>query len=107
MSAPARRGVLIRRLASTALMPAAALAVHQLRSWLAYGGHAGAQLERQGHLYLNSLVPWIAVLLAVAAGMFLKAVGDAFRGQASLPRYTASFRALWLVCARRFPRLVW
>src|ERR1700716_790313 len=99
MSAPARRGVLIRRLASTALMPAAALAVHQLRYWLAYGGHAGAQLERQGHLYLHSLVPWIAVLLAVAAAIFLKAVGDAFRGQSSLPRYTASFGALWLLCA--------
>lgn len=99
MSAPARRRVSIRRLAPLALMPAAALAVHQLRYWLAFGGHAGAELQRQGHSYLHSLVPWFVLLLAVAAGLFLRAVGRAFRGHSSLPRYTASFAALWLLCA--------
>jgi hypothetical protein len=89
----------MRRLAPIALMPAAALAVHQLRYWLAFGGQAGAELERQGHSYLHSLVPWIVLLLAVAAGLFLRAVGRAFRGQSSLPRYATSFIALWLLCA--------
>jgi hypothetical protein len=99
MSAPARGGVLLRRLGPLALMPAAALAVHQLRYWLAFGSHAGAELQRQGHSYLHSLAPWIVLLLALAAGLFLRAVGRAFRGHSSLPRYTASFLALWLLCA--------
>jgi hypothetical protein len=99
MSASAPRGTLIRRLAPIALVPAAALAVHQLRYWLAFGGHAGAELQRQGHSYLHSLVPWIVLLLAIAAGLFLRAVGRAFVGHSSLPRYTASFAALWLLCA--------
>ncbi len=94
-----RPGLPISRLAPVALMPAAAFAVHQLRYWLAFGGHAGAELERQGHSYLHSVVPWIVLILAVAAGAFLKAVGRALRGQSSLSRYTVSFAALWLVCA--------
>ena len=80
-------------------MPAAALAVHQLRYWLSFGSHAGAELQRQGHSYLHSLAPWIVLLLAMAAGLFLRAVGRAFRGHSSLPRYTTSFVALWLLCA--------
>lgn len=93
-----RRGHLITRLAPIAVVPAAAFAVHQLRYWLAYGAHAGAELERQGHSYLHSLVPWIVLLLALAGGAFLKAVGSALRGQSTLPRYTVSFLALWLLC---------
>jgi hypothetical protein len=94
-----QRGAAIRRSAPLALVPAAALAVHQLRYWLAYGGHAGVALERQGHSYLHSLAPWIVLLLALAAGSFLRALGRAFRGQSSVGRYTASFAALWLACA--------
>ena len=37
------------------LMPAGALAVHQLRYVLAYGSHAPDRLAAQGHGYLNSL----------------------------------------------------
>jgi hypothetical protein len=88
-----------RALAQAALMPAAAFAVHQLRFMLAFRGTAGVQLERQGHAYLHSLVPWIALLLAVAAGLFAWAVGRALAGQTSLPRYTISLAGLWLVCA--------
>ena len=99
MSAPRLRGVTVRRLAPIALMPAAAFAVHELRYLLAYGGNAGIELQRQGHSYLHSLVPWIVLLLALAGGIFVRAMRDAFRGQSSLPRYTASFTALWLVCA--------
>ena len=80
-------------------MPAAAFAVHQLRYWLAFGSQAGAELQRQGHSYLHSVVPWIVLLIAVTVGVFLHALGRAFGGQRSLPRYTASFAGLWLLCA--------
>ena len=45
---------LIRCLARAALVPAAALVVHQLRYVLAYGSGAGIELARQGHSYLHS-----------------------------------------------------
>src|SRR5689334_13217842 len=99
MSGPLQRGALIRRLAPLALMPSAAFAVHQLRYWLAFGGHAGLFLNRQGHLYLHSLAPWLAVAVAIATGAFLQALGRALGGQRSLSRYTLSFTALWLICA--------
>jgi hypothetical protein len=89
----------VRRLAPLTLLPAAAFAVHQLRYWLAYGPHAGAMLQRQGHAYLHSVVPWLALLLALAAGVFLCALGRAFGGHSSTRRYTVSFLALWLACA--------
>ena len=82
-----------------ALMPPAAFAVHQLRYWLAFGGHAGLFLNRQGHLYLHSLAPWLALAVAIAIGAFLQALGRALGGQCSRSRYTLSFAALWLVCA--------
>jgi hypothetical protein len=94
-----QRGLGVRRVAPLALMPAAAFAVHQLRYWLAFGGHAGVQLQAQGHSYLHSLVPWIVLLIALAAGAFLRALGSAFGGDYRLPRYTLSFVFLWLICA--------
>jgi hypothetical protein len=99
MPVPAQRGVVIRRLAPLALMPPAAFAVHQLRYWFAFHGLMGLELQRQGHAYLHSLVPWIVLLMALAAGAFLRALGRALGGHCSLPRYTLSFAALWLVCA--------
>jgi hypothetical protein len=80
-------------------MPAGAFAVHQLRFWLAFHGHAGVELQRQGHAYLHSLVPWIVLGIALVAGAFLRALGRAFSGRCSLPRYTLSFAALWLASA--------
>jgi hypothetical protein len=80
-------------------MPAAAMLVHQLRFILAFGGGAGAELARQGHSYLHSLVPWIVLLIGVALGGFLWALGRAMSGQRSLPRYTLSLVALWIVCS--------
>jgi hypothetical protein len=93
-----QHGVGIRRFAPAALTPAGAFAVHQLRYWLAYGGRAGAELQRQGHSYLHSVVPWIVVLLALGLGIFLLALGRAFGGRTSMPRYTLSFATLWLLC---------
>lgn len=94
-----KRAERLRRVAPLATAPAAAFAVHQLRYWLAFGRTAGAQLQAQGHSYLHSLVPWIALLLAVAVGVFLRAMGRALGGSGSLPRHTLSFTALWLICA--------
>ena len=96
-----RRGLGARlwRLAPVVLMPAAAFAVHQLRYYLAYGSAAGAELQRTGHSYLHSVVPWIVGLVALAVGGFLWSLGRAMAGQRSLPRFTVSFLGLWAACA--------
>jgi len=80
-------------------MPAGAFAVHQLRYWLAYGSHAAAELHAQGHSYLHSVAPWIVLMVALGVGTCLLAVGRAAGGRSSLPRYTLSFAALWLLCS--------
>ncbi|MGA9857935.1 MAG: hypothetical protein WBQ18_08725 [Solirubrobacteraceae bacterium] len=82
-----------------ALLPAAALAVHQLRYFLAFGGDAAAQLKSTGHSYLHSVVPWIVLLAALAAGGFLRSLGRALGGRVSRSGQTISFTGLWLACA--------
>jgi hypothetical protein len=99
MARNAGRGNALGGLVPLALMPAAAFVVHQLRYWLAFGSRVGLALDRQGHRYLHSVVPWIVLALAVAAGGFLRALGRALGGSCSLPRRTLSFGVLWLVCA--------
>ena len=99
MIARADRGAVIRSLGRAALVPAAALAVHQLRFMLAFGGHSGAVLARQGHAYLHSWVPWIMLMIGIAVGGFLWALGRALAGNRSATRYTLSLMALWIVCA--------
>ena len=101
MLARFQRGAALRRAGSVALMPAAAFAVHQLRYWLAFGSRAGLELREQGHSYLHSVVPWIVLLIAIALGAFLCALGRAWGGRRSVPSYTISFVALWLTCSRR------
>jgi hypothetical protein len=93
-----RRPGLIGGAARVALLPAAALAVHQLRYVLAYGSAAGVELQRQGHSYLHSVVPWIVLLVASVVGCFLHSLARAFSGQTSLFRFGMSFTALWLAC---------
>jgi hypothetical protein len=58
-------------LRGAALMPAAALAVHQLRYKLAFGAHANDVLAAQGHAYLSGLMPWIVLLATLAVGASL------------------------------------
>ena len=82
-----------------ALVPAAAVAGHQLRYLLAFGGHAGAALAREGHSYLHTVVPWIVALIGVAVGGFLWSLGRALAGQSSARRYALSVMSLWAVCA--------
>jgi hypothetical protein len=79
-------------------MPLAALLVHQLRYLLAFGSQAGLQVARQGHAYLHSLVPWLVLLLSLAVGGFLWALGRALAGHRSPSRYTASLLGLWAAC---------
>lgn len=86
------------RAASGALLLPSAFAVHQLRYLLAYGAASGAELQRTGHSYLHSVVPWLVMLLALAAGGFLRAMGQAFSGQTSVRRFSLSFTALWVAC---------
>jgi hypothetical protein len=95
----ADRRAVFRGLARAAVLPAAAFAVHQLRYLLAYGGGASVELQRQGHTYLHSLVPWIVLALGLAAGAFVSALGRAMAGQRSLPRFGVSLIGLWLTCS--------
>jgi hypothetical protein len=96
----ASRSVLPRFLGQIALLPLAAFAVHQLRFMLAFGGSAGAELQRTGHAYLHSLVPWMVLLLALVAGGFLRALGRALSGHGDSPaRYSLSLAGLWLACS--------
>ncbi len=84
------------RLDGILLLPAAAIAVHQLRYWLAYGSRANAELAAQGHSYLSSLVPWTIGAVAVGAGLFLRRAAHAFRtGRAGSTRNLPA-AALWL-----------
>jgi hypothetical protein len=53
-----------------ALLPAAALLVHQLRYSLTYGSQASNQLADTGHAYLGTAVPWIVMLTAAAVASF-------------------------------------
>lgn len=99
MTARHQRGPAIWRAAQLGLMPVAALAVHQLRYWLAFGGRAGTALQLQGHSYLHSLAPWVVAVLALSVGIFLRALGRAFGGGASVSRLAISFVGLWLLCA--------
>lgn len=94
-----RRSV-VRGLAQVALLPPAAFAVHELRYLLAFGGAAGVELQRTGHSYLHSVVPWLVLVLALVVGGFLRALGRvAFSGQRSVVRYSMSFAGLWVACS--------
>ena len=96
-----RRAAGSRRVAAflpIVLLPPAAFAVHQLRFMLAYGAGASAALQRTGHSYLHSVVPWLVALIALTLGWFLRGVGRALSGHRSPGRYAISLSALWLLC---------
>lgn len=72
--APFRRQGSLSR--SAALIALGALAVHQLRYQLAYGGSAHAELARQGHGYLTQALPMLigVGIAALAAGLIRAAL---------------------------------
>lgn len=76
------------------LLPVGAFVVHQLRYRIAYGSHAGAQLQAQGHSYLDSFAPWLVLLLCLAAGSFLARVAEA-AATGRRERRGRSFGSLW------------
>jgi hypothetical protein len=97
MGAP-RRPAIASGLARGAVVPIAAFAVHQLRYLLAFGTGTSAELQRQGHSYLHSVVPWLVLAIGLSAGAFLSSLGRAMSGQTTVPRYSLSLIGLWLAC---------
>lgn len=73
-------------LRGAALMPLAALAVHQLRYELAFGADAPRALAAQGHAYLSSLTPWLVLLAALGAGAWLGALAQRWAAGATVER---------------------
>ena len=94
MSTRALTGRLARR---ASLLALGALAVHQLRYALAYGGGASSALARQGHSYLGDLAP---ILVALASASSARASWPR-RSDASAARSAqrASWRAEWIAFA--------
>jgi len=77
-------------------MPVAMLIVHQLRYLLAYGSRAGDELAEQGDGYVHSLLPWLAVLLALFLGMLVVRLARAACGSRSdVPAEARRFWVLW------------
>jgi hypothetical protein len=77
------------------LIAGAALALHELRYVIAYGGHSESALAHQGHAYLGTVTPLVVTVLALAGAQFLALLGRARRSGAVAgdpPR----LRRLWL-----------
>src|SRR4051794_41911668 len=72
------------RLRCFALLGAGALALHELRYLIAYGGDAGRALDEQGHGYLGTVAVLVA-LAVVASVATLVAGGVGGRGPAGRP----------------------
>jgi hypothetical protein len=68
------------RARTLALLPLAAVGVHQLRYKLAFGGDAGHELAAEGHAYLTSLTPLLALAAALAAAELIARFARAWRG---------------------------
>ena len=82
------------RARAAALLPLAALGVHDLRYRLAYGGDAGHELARQGHAYLGIAKPLVGVLCALVAAELVARLARAWRiGEAAEQNWSRS--RLW------------
>ena len=88
-----------QRWRGVALLPAAAMAVHQLRYLLAYGGGADQALSEQGHAYLSSMTPWVVFLCAAALGAFLGRLARAWRLGEAEEHSAASPLVVWVAAA--------
>ena len=89
----------LREWTGAALVPLAALGVHQARYLLAFGGGSGRELAVEGHHYLTGLAPWIVVSCAVALGLLLTRVTRAWRTGRSETSPRLLLLCLWLVSA--------
>jgi hypothetical protein len=79
-----------------ALLPLAAVVVHQLRYTLEYGAGAGHALTEQGHGYMTSLAPWIALVTAVGIGGLLGTFAQAWRGRSAEHGSGLSTLSVWV-----------
>ncbi len=87
-------------LRGAALMPVAALAVHQLRYKLAFGGGSSHMLAAQGHAYLAGLAPWIVLLAGLSVGASLGRLAHRWaRGAAEGTSRRAAGLGVWLLAA--------
>jgi hypothetical protein len=82
-------------------MPVCALAVHQLRYYLAFGPHGSARLTRDGHAYLSAAEPIVLFVAAVAGGAFVGRLARAWicGGAHALGSRRLSFFRVWGLCA--------
>lgn len=85
-------------LRTLALVPAGAIAVHQLRYVLAFGPNARHELTMEGHAYLHAVAPWALLLAAIALVAMLARLLRAWDGptdaDGSIPparRWSAGF----------------
>jgi len=84
-------------LRGAALLPAAALAVHQLRYALAHGDGAGQALAAEGHAYLSSAAPWLVLLATLSLGASLGRLAQRWSAHPTqTPRSTAR---VWLLAS--------
>jgi hypothetical protein len=86
------------RVRALALLPLAALGVHQLRYQLAFGAESDHELAAQGHAYLASLTPVLAFLAALIASELVFRLARAWRGDSEI-RSSTRFIALAAVVA--------
>jgi hypothetical protein len=89
-----------RRRLAVLLLPAATVAVHQLRYLLAYGPNAGRQLIAQGDAYVESLLPGLVLLMAVCAAAGLLQLWRVSRGSgAARPAGHVRLWRLWAIAS--------
>ncbi|HEX5146730.1 MAG TPA: hypothetical protein VFV85_06880, partial [Conexibacter sp.] len=86
-------------LRGAALLPGAALAVHQLRYALAYQGDCSRALAQQGHAYLGSLVPWVVLLAGLSLGATLGRLAQRWAAGPRRPSRSVAFGRVWLLAA--------
>jgi hypothetical protein len=75
------------------------IAAYELRFVLARVGSVMSELDRTGHAYLHSVVPWIVTLLALGAGLMLREAARGLSLRIAPPRWSTSLVGLWLLCS--------
>src|SRR5437588_337039 len=89
------------RLRGGLLMPVCALAVHQTRYYLAFGGHARYRLAHDGHAYLSWLEPCALLAVALALGLLIGALARVWQRRGSAPSQGPSASpTIWSTRAR-------
>ena len=86
-----RAGGIIAALRPATVVAAGAIAVHQLRYLVGYGGEAPQALQNQGHAYLDALIPLLALLggLTLLATVLAGMAGASQRPSRGVPMVRA------------------